>query len=74
MRKEYDFSDSIKNPYTAKLKKPVTIRLEKETIEYFKKVAAETDIPYQKLINLYLSACARNQLKPEISWLPSQTS
>ena len=38
MRKEYDFSNSIKNPYTKKLKKQVTIRLEKDTIEYFKKL------------------------------------
>ena len=52
MRKEYDFSNSAKNSYIKKLKKQITIRLENETIEYFKKLAIETDIPYQKLINL----------------------
>ena len=69
MRTEYDFSDSIKNPYARKLKKQVTIRLENETIEYFKKLANETDIPYQKLINLFLSDCAKNKKKPSINWM-----
>jgi len=71
MRKEYDFSKSVKNPYTKKLKKQITIRLETETIDYFKKVAAETDIPYQKLINLFLKNCARNKIKPSINWKSS---
>jgi predicted DNA binding CopG/RHH family protein len=68
MNKEYDFSNSIKNPYAKKLKKQITIRLENETINYFKKLATETDIPYQKLINLYLSDCAKRHIKPSISW------
>ena len=68
MNKEYDFSNSIKNPYAKKLKKQITIRLENETINYFKKLAIETDIPYQKLINLYLSDCAKHHIKPSISW------
>ncbi|MDO9831425.1 hypothetical protein Q7381_07105 [Glaesserella parasuis] len=39
MREEYDFSNGIKNPYatTLKSKKVVTIRIEDETIDYFKK-------------------------------------
>jgi predicted DNA binding CopG/RHH family protein len=68
MRKEYDFSKSIKNPYAKKLKKQVTIRLENETIDYFKKLAAETDIPYQKLINLFLRDCAGKKMRPSVSW------
>ena len=68
MRKEYDFSKSIKNPYSRKLKKQITIRLEDETIRYFKELASETDIPYQKLINMYLRDCAQKELKPSISW------
>lgn len=68
MKKEYDFSKSIKNPYTKKLKKQITIRIEKETIDYFKDLANETDIPYQKLINLFLRDCAQKQMKPSISW------
>jgi predicted DNA binding CopG/RHH family protein len=68
MKKEYDFSKSTKNPYTKKLKKQITIRIENETIEYFKQLASETDIPYQKLMNLFLRNCARNKMKPTITW------
>ena len=68
MRKEYDFSKSIKNPYAKKLKKQITIRIENETIEYFKELALETDIPYQKLMNHFLSNCAKKQMKPTIHW------
>jgi predicted DNA binding CopG/RHH family protein len=68
MKDEYDFSNSVKNPYIKKLKQQVTIRIDNETIEYFKKLAAETDIPYQKLINLFLRDCAQNKKKPSITW------
>ncbi len=68
MKKEYDFSKSIKNPYTAKLKRQITIRIDAETISYFKNLANETGIPYQKLINLYLSDCARSQRKLTMNW------
>ncbi len=46
MKEEYDFCQSVKNPYFKKLKKQVTIRLEEETVEYFKKLAENTGIPY----------------------------
>lgn len=68
MKKEYDFSKSIKNPYTKKLKKQISIRIENETVEYFKKLASEIDIPYQNLMNMYLRECAENNKKPNIHW------
>ncbi|MBN2416252.1 BrnA antitoxin family protein [bacterium] len=68
MKHEYDFSKSVRNPYAKKLKKQITIRIENETIDYFKKLASETDIPYQKLINMFLRDCAEHKIKPEISW------
>lgn len=68
MRKEYNFSESIKNPYTKKLKRQITIRLENDTIDYFKQLAMEIDIPYQVLINIFLRDCAQKNLKPSISW------
>jgi len=68
MRKEYDFSKSAPNPYAKRLKQQITIRLEKETIDYFKQLAEEIDIPYQKLINLYLRDCAEKELKPSLAW------
>jgi predicted DNA binding CopG/RHH family protein len=68
MRKEYDFSNSKKNPYAKKLKKQITIRIDEETINYFKKLANETGVPYQNLINLYLSDCASHHSKLEMKW------
>ena len=55
MRKEYDFSNAAPNPYIKKLRKHISIRVDVDTIEYYKKKAAETGITYQNLINLYLS-------------------
>ncbi len=68
MRKEYNFLESIKNPYAKKLKRQITIRLENDTIDYFKQLASEIDIPYQVLINIFLRDCAQKNLKPSISW------
>ena len=61
MKKEYDFTNGKKNPYVAKLKKQVTINLNEEVVEYFKKLSEETGIPYQNLINLYLLDCVKNK-------------
>jgi len=68
MKDNYDFNDSIKNPYSAKLKKQITIRVDADTIEYFKKQALETGISYQNLMNLYLRDCVENCRKPSFSW------
>jgi len=68
MRKEYDFSKSRKNPYAAQLKKQITIRLDKDAIEYFKGISDEVGIPYQSLINLYLRDCAASQRKLNLRW------
>lgn len=63
MRKEYDFSKSKKNPYAKQLKQQITILLDRESVTYFKKLAEETGVPYQVLINLYLKECAQQQKK-----------
>jgi uncharacterized protein (DUF4415 family) len=68
MRKEYDFSTSRKNPYAAQLKKSVTIRLDRDSIAYFKALSEETGIPYQSLINLYLRDCAASKKKLDLAW------
>jgi len=68
MRKEYDFSASRKNAYAAKLKKSVTIRLDRDSIAYFKSLSEETGIPYQSLINLYLKECAASKKKLNLAW------
>jgi len=68
MRKNYDFSQSVKNPYADKVKKQITIRLDEDTIAYFKALAEETGIPYQNLINLYLRDCAGKNRKLNLKW------
>lgn len=72
MKTEYDLSKlkSRKNPYASKLKKPVTMRLSEEVINYFKNMAAESGVPYQSLINLYLRDCVIQHRKVDISWHP----
>jgi predicted DNA binding CopG/RHH family protein len=68
MKDRYDFSKSKKNPYIKKLKKQISIRLDVETIEYFKKMAGEIGVPYQSLINLYLKDCAQQKKKLKARW------
>ncbi len=68
MRKNYDFSKSVKNPYAKKVKKQITIRLDEDTIGYFKKMSEETGVPYQNLINLYLRDCAGKNRKLNLKW------
>ena len=66
IRDEYDSSAARKNPYAKKLKKQITINLDVDTIDYFKALASQTGVPYQTLINLYLSDCARE--KRQLAW------
>ena len=68
MRKEYDFSKSRKNPYASQLKKQITIRLDEDSITYFKVVSEQVGIPYQSLINLYLRDCAASNRKLSLNW------
>lgn len=68
MRKKYDFSKARRNPYTRRLKKQLTIRLDEDTLAYFRDLAEETRIPYQTLINLYLRECAEKKKRPLMRW------
>ncbi|CAN5673623.1 BrnA antitoxin family protein [soil metagenome] len=68
MRNEYEFSAARKNPYAAQLKKQITIRLDEESITYFKTISEDVGIPYQSLINLYLRDCAASHRKLDLSW------
>ncbi len=68
MKKEYDFSGSVRNPYAKLLKKQITLRVNTDAISYFKALARETGIPYQNLINLYLTECAHSGKKLELKW------
>ena len=71
MRKHYDFGEmkGQKNPYTKQLKQPITMRVDKSTVSYFKSLATELEMPYQSLINLYLRDCALHHKKLQIKWV-----
>ena len=70
MREHYDFSKmkGKKNPYIKYLKQPVTMRLDTDSVDYFKSLSEESGIPYQTLINLYLRDCAINKRKLTMQW------
>ena len=70
MRTHYDFDKmkGRKNPYAKYLKQPVTMRLDRDTVNYFRSLSKETGIPYQTLINLYLRDCAVHKRKLRTKW------
>lgn len=70
MRKNYDLKKLAwkPNPYAKLLKKPITIRFDKDVIEYFKALAENEGVPYQTLINLFLRYCKDERLKPKTKW------
>jgi len=70
MRSHYDFKKmkGERNPYIKQLKQPITMRLDKPTVTYFKALAHKLGMPYQNLINLYLRDCALNRKKLELKW------
>ena len=68
MRKEYDFSAARKSPYAAQPKKQITIRLDEESITYFKTISEDVGIPYQSLINPYLRDCVASHRKLNLNW------
>ena len=70
MKKEYDFSKmkELKKPYAGK-KKAVGINLSPEVLDYFKALAEQTGLPYQKLIDLYLLDCAKKGKTLSMKWV-----
>ena len=70
MKKEYDFKKmkEISNPYQGKIKKSIGINLSPEVIDYFKEMSMNTDIAYQKLIDMYLRDCVKQKRKLHLKW------
>ena len=70
MREEYDIENlnPRKNPYSKRLKKQITINIDSDTIDFFKEQSKDSGIPYQTLINLYLSDCAKQKKRLQMSW------
>ena len=70
MREEYDIKNlnPRKNAYSMRIKKQVTIILDVDVIDYFKGQSESSGIPYQTLINLYLSDCVAQKRELQMSW------
>ena len=70
MLEEYDIEklNPRPNPYAKELKKQITIKISPSVIDYFKDEAVETGIPYQTLINLYLTDCMKKKKKLSLNW------
>ena len=75
MRDRYVFSKmkGRKDPFIKYLKQPVTMRLDRDTVAYFKSMSSEIGVPYKSLINLYLRDCAVNHRKLHMKWNPENT-
>jgi predicted DNA binding CopG/RHH family protein len=59
----------VKNTCPKRKKKSVRINLSPEVIDYFKKLADESQIPYQKLIDLYLLDRVKSKKKISLKWV-----
>ncbi|MCD8039090.1 MAG: BrnA antitoxin family protein [Lachnospiraceae bacterium] len=70
MREEYDIMNlnPRKNPYAAGMRKQITININTDTIDYFKKQSERNGIPYQTLINMYLTDCMENKRELQMTW------
>ena len=68
MREEYNFTNAKRNPYAKKEKQQITINLDREVIDYFRNQSSASGIPYQTLINLYLSDCVNSKRQLQMSW------
>ena len=74
MLDHYDFSGAVKNPFAKVLNENRTVTLDDDVADYFLALSDEEKIPYQTLINLYLSDCMKNRRKLTISWENSRSA
>jgi len=63
MLKEYDFSNARKNPYASMLKKPMTIRLDEESVNYFKSISEKRLAFLIKVLSIFICVIARLRIR-----------
>ncbi len=61
-------SKAVKKGKKREVKSHITIRLDPTILDYFKKLAKETEMPYQTLINSFLADCAARKARPVLAW------
>lgn len=65
MRKEYDFSASLPNPYAERLTREVSFRLDDETLGFFQAIGDEAGLSAERIMWLYLRQIAAEGRKVE---------
>ena len=63
-----DYLDANMVSYNKGKKKQITIIINNYTIEYFRDLSEKVGIPYQTLMNSYLTECAENKRKMKMIW------
>lgn len=61
MKKQYNFSKGVRGKFYRPKKIQKTVRLDKDVLEFYQKMALENGIPYQTLINLTLKKFAAEE-------------
>ena len=60
--------EKVFDQYANRSKKQITIRIDEDTIDYFKEMAETKGIQYQSLINLYLRDSAAENKELKTKW------
>lgn len=68
MKNEYDFSQSVPNPYLRYLNPKVSIPIDEEVVIYFQQMAQDSGVPYYKLVNFYLWDCVHSGRRLSLEW------
>lgn len=61
MKKEYNFKKGVRGKFYRPAKIQKTIRIDKDVLEYYQRMAEQNGIPYQTLINLTLKKFAAEE-------------
>ncbi len=68
MKEKHDLSNAERATRTRSVKRQITINIDVDTVDYFKRLAKKTGVPYQRLINLYLTDCAKCGKELKMIW------
>lgn len=67
MKKEYDFSKAIRNPYVDKnFAQNISVALDKKTMKYVKEMAEKKGVGIARVINILLSDCVEKKIDIDV--------
>lgn len=68
MKAENNYDNASKGSFTGNRRKQISINIDVDTMAYFQAMSADSGIPIQILISIYLSDCAKNKKQLYMSW------